>query len=82
MKPMKNKFLQVSIGVCLILFAAGFFVRSFSAASATPTPEKFIEQGTGQIGKYQMTTTGSGDLSGGMNVLIWDTETGESVIYY
>lgn len=78
---MKNKFLQISFGVCLILFAAGFFVRSFSAASAAPTPEKFINEGTNEIGKYQMTTVTQYTMGADPMVLIWNTESGESAIY-
>ncbi len=34
---MKNKFLNISIGVTLMLLGAGFLVRSISTANATPT---------------------------------------------
>lgn len=33
---MKNKFLNICAGVAIVLFAAGFFIRSFNVASATP----------------------------------------------
>lgn len=33
---MKNKFLQISIGVSMMLLSAGFLIRSVNSAGATP----------------------------------------------
>jgi hypothetical protein len=33
---MKNKFLQISLGVSMMLFSAGFLVRSVGSANAAP----------------------------------------------
>jgi hypothetical protein len=78
---MKNKFLQISIGITLLFFGAGFFVRSIHSANALPpSPKEFIEEGTNKIGKYQITliSAGSGDK---VKSIIIDTETGQTVYY-
>jgi hypothetical protein len=74
---MKNKFLNISIGITLMLFGTGFLVRSIVPPQAAPTPEQFIEEGTTKIGKYMMA------LSSGSNngVIVWDSETGASAYY-
>ncbi|MCX6983730.1 MAG: hypothetical protein NT118_03115 [Lentisphaerae bacterium] len=72
---MQNKFLSVCIGIGVVLFAAGFFIRSFSVANAEPAPANITQQGTNNIGKYMMCSNGSSF------VLVWDTETGKSAIY-
>lgn len=33
---MKNKFLNTCAGIGIVLFAAGFFIRSFNTANAVP----------------------------------------------
>lgn len=78
---MKNKFLNISIGVTMMLLGAGFFVRSISSANAAPSPQAFIEEGTSKIGKYmfQMYTIPGENRRYG---LIWNTETGKSKGYY
>ena len=77
---MKTKFLQASIGISMILLAAGFFIRSIDATHAEPNPEKFFEQGTNKIGKYMwIAYVGT---NGNANYTIWDTETGKSKRYY
>lgn len=79
---MKNRFLQISIGITLMLFGAGFFVRSFSNANAAPSPKTFLTEGTNQIGKYMMSqqvvTLGEYRY---YYFLVWDTETGKSKYY-
>lgn len=74
---MKNKFLSICIGVGILFLTGGFFIRSINTANAAPSPERFIEEGTGKIGKYQM------DVSSGTHerLIVWDTETGESTYY-
>lgn len=39
---MKSKFLNTCVGIAIVLLAAGFFIRSFSAVNATPTISKKI----------------------------------------
>jgi hypothetical protein len=56
---MKNKFLQISVGVSIILLSASLFVCSISPAKAAtpdkfPAHDKFIDQLANQPGKYQM----------------------------
>lgn len=79
---MKNKFLQISIGVTLMLWGAGFFVRSFNTANAEPSPKTFLTEGTSQIGKYmvdqQIVTLGEYRY---YYFLVWNTETGASKYY-
>jgi hypothetical protein len=83
---MKNKFFSTCIGIAVILFAAGFFVRSFNSAQAEPRPEKFLAEGTNSIGRYMMHFQEVQGLTSNdspeYNVLVWDTETGKSKWYY
>jgi hypothetical protein len=77
---MKNKFLNISIGIAIMLFSAGFFVRSINTANAAPPmPQQFIEEGKNTIGKYQMSMAAVPD--GGSKVVIINTETAETVYY-
>lgn len=76
---MKNKFLNISIGVTIMLLGAGFFVRSIQTANASPSPEQFIEEGKSTIGKYQLAVAALPD--GGSKVVIINTETAETVYY-
>jgi hypothetical protein len=79
---MKNKFLNISIGVTMMLLGAGFFVRSIKSAEAMPAPESFIDEGTSSIGKYMMQMyTNPGD-PGRRYGIVWNTETGKSRGYY
>ncbi|MHB8261364.1 MAG: hypothetical protein ACYDCN_05890 [Bacteroidia bacterium] len=90
-KQMKSKFLQVSMGVSLMLFAAGFFALSINHAAASapdkfPTPDKFVTAGDNTLGKYaaQFTVVSWKDGSNRSIVqvaLIYDTQTGKSVLY-
>jgi hypothetical protein len=74
---MKNKFLSISIGVTLMLFGTGFLIRSIVPAQAAPSPERFMEEGTNRIGKYEMAIS-SGNPNG---IIVWDSETGASTYY-
>lgn len=78
---MKNKFFSVSIGISMMLLSAGFFIRSFNIANATPAPEKFFEQGTNKIGKYMMAFQLINANGWYKEILVWDTETGKSKFY-
>lgn len=77
---MKNNFLQVSIGVTIMLFGAGFFIHTLKTATATPNPEMFIQQGANKIGKYMMMETHYSNNRSA--TIVWDTETGNSRVYY
>ncbi len=81
---MKNKFLEVCIGIAIILFAIGFFFRSFTTVQAAPlSPNDFKKAGTNSIGKYQLSLA-INTVSSGFSeyAIILDTETGESRSYY
>ncbi|MDQ3110423.1 MAG: hypothetical protein M3R17_11065 [Bacteroidota bacterium] len=74
---MKNKFLNISIGITLMLFGTGFLVRSVTSANAAPSPARFMEEGTSKIGKYMMAiSSGSSE-----RLIVWDSETGASTYY-
>ena len=77
---MKNKFLQISIGISIIMLSLTFLLRSINHADAAPPVEKFLSEGTNTIGKYQMNMVITS--TGNANVLVWDTETGKSTYYY
>lgn len=77
---MKNRFLNISIGVSIMLLSGGFFLRSIPTANAAPTPETFVEEGTSKIGKYMFQMClGADDRRYGV---VMDTETGKSKAYY
>lgn len=75
---MKTKFLSVSLGVAMILLAAGFFIRSFNTANAAPKPERFLTEGTSKIGKYSISVVPSGSA---IIAIVLNTETGVSETY-
>ena len=86
---MKNKFLQVSIGISMMLVAAGFFVLSINHVSASspdkvPTPKDFMAQGGSKIGKYQVSLNSIYLTDGNLtrNAMVIDTETGKTACYY
>ena len=76
---MKNKFLNISIGISIMLLSGGFFLRSVPTANAAPAPENFQDAGTNKIGKYmlQVYLNSEGRRYG----IVWDTETGKSKAY-
>ncbi len=74
---MKNKFLNICIGVGILFLTGGFFIRSITNANAAPSPQNFIEGETNKIGKYHMNVS-SGNTE---RLIVWDTETGESTYY-
>lgn len=77
----KNRFLNMSIGVSMIMLSAAFLLRSISPAQAAPSPENFIAEETNKIGKYMITMTPTTADSYTM-AMVWDTETGKSILYY
>jgi len=77
---MKNKFLNISIGVSIMLLSGGFFLRSVPTANAAPAPETFAEEGTNKTGKYQLQVYLNGE--GRRYGIVWDTETGKSKAFW
>lgn len=75
-KCMKNRFLQVCIGISLMLFSTGFFVYSIAKVNAESNPSSIL---TNDIGRYQMDIT---QFSGELFILVWDTQTGENKLYH
>lgn len=77
---MKNKFLNISIGVTLMLCGAGFLIRSVQTANAAPPrPEQFMEEGSSKIGKYQISLSTCTDACClYTTAIVWDSETGKS----
>jgi len=81
MKP----FLQISIGISIMLLSGSLFIRSIQTASAAPAPQpkEFIEEGTNKIGTYMMQyseVVNASDQSE-YHILVWDTQTGKSEDY-
>ncbi|MFL5751955.1 MAG: hypothetical protein ACJ76F_00995 [Bacteroidia bacterium] len=76
-------FMQICIGISIILLSGGFFLRSMNQANAAPALPGKLQQSTGSIGKYQMcaNTVTVGDKFF-QYVLVWNTETGQSKYYY
>lgn len=70
----RSKFLQVCIGISIVFISAGIFVHSISSANATPTPNSFMTQNTGKIGKYQMVFDNKNT-----DFYLVNTETGKSM---
>jgi len=77
---MKNKFLQVCVGLAIVLCATAFLIKSIAPAQAEPTPANFINDGTNKIGTYMMNMIQS--QTGNISIIVWNTETGKSVYYY
>jgi len=90
----KGKFLQVCIGISIVLLSAGFFVLSINRTSASapdkfPTPKDFMAQGTDKIGKYSTSMSIIPPYNNAtynnntptIEVIITDTETGKTVLW-
>jgi hypothetical protein len=90
---MKNKFLQISIGISLMLLSSGFFIRSIQSAKASEFPD-FIQQADINktlapnsslvLGKYTMEYQAfydAADNKYAQFVLVYNSETGQSKIY-
>lgn len=82
---MKNKFLNVCLGLSAILLSSALFVRSFSTAKAEelPAPQHFMAEGGNKTGKYQMmmSRVAYNDGTSNVRIMVWDTETGRSVYW-
>ncbi|HTL82948.1 MAG TPA: hypothetical protein VL651_14640 [Bacteroidia bacterium] len=89
---MKVTFIQRCIGISMIagvlLFGSAFLASAVNKANATPKPDQIIDDGSGN-GRYQMnytTTVSPATESHGVKiyyeVLVWDTQTGRSKLYY
>lgn len=80
---MKTKFFQNCIGASTLIVAISLFIHSIGVSYGAPRPEKFMQQGTNKIGKYQAsysTVGADGDVI--YTFLITDTETGKTVSYF
>lgn len=71
----------------MLLFGAGFLVRSMNKANAAPNSKVLVDDGMN--GRYQMnytTTVSPATESHGVKiyyeVMVWDTQTGRSKLYY
>jgi hypothetical protein len=72
---MKSRFLQVCIGVSMVLLSAGFFVRSATSANAAPATKTLMPTAEGQTGKYILTFLKDGNET---YTYMTDTETGKT----
>ena len=87
---MRTKFLQSCIGLSIVIVSITFFIWSINDVHAAPGPDKFLQQNTNKIGKYQacystlQSIDHGSDIAGSViySVLIIDTETGKTVLYY
>ena len=89
----KNRFMQICIGISMVTLSIGFLVLSINHATATPDrfphPNDFMAQGGGKIGKYacsMCTVPGYKNNAGqtfpiSLEAVVIDTETGKSVCY-
>ncbi|HTL82947.1 MAG TPA: hypothetical protein VL651_14635 [Bacteroidia bacterium] len=89
---MNNTFLKRCFGVSLVmgmlLFGTGFLVKSMNKANAAPAVKSLVDDGSGN-GRYQMnytTTVSPATESHGVKiyyeVMVWDTQTGKSKLFY
>lgn len=92
---MENKFLQSCIGISIVIFAVGFLIRSVVPAKAEVQKSRIIfPEEPNSVGKYMMTYQMQEHYKDGPSdagnlyhvvwrqVLVWDTETGKSKMYY
>lgn len=80
-----NKFLQISLGVSAILLSGALFMRSIQPAYAEPSPLKQLSNTTVASGKYMMNQACVFNAEASTvyhYVLVWDTETGKSKMYW
>lgn len=76
---MKTKFLQGCIGITIVLFSLGFFVRSFIPANAQITTN---QNTNGNNGKYQIAFSTCVDANYiYYSAVVCNTETGKSDLY-
>lgn len=76
-----NRFLQTAAGIALIIAATGFLIRSMQPARA----DVVSPLNPFTSGKYMMDQTvvySSGENMIYHYVLVWDTETGKSKLYW
>lgn len=79
---MKNRFLQFTIGISLVICSVAFLLRSIQPAHAEPTPQEFIDEGSNSIGKYQITFQVANDPETVyFYAIVYNTQTGASTIY-
>jgi len=79
------KFLQISIGISAILLSGALFVKSIQPSYAESVPPKQLTNTTIAAGKYMMNQFAVYSVSENtiyQYVLVWDTETGKSKMYW
>ncbi|MBE2246274.1 MAG: hypothetical protein IAE67_03355 [Candidatus Competibacteraceae bacterium] len=79
-----HKFLQISLGIALIVASLGFVIRSFQPTFANNdviAPSQHNEQ-AGRIMMNQSVVYSSGENMIYHYILVWDSETGKSKLYW
>ncbi|BDS13993.1 hypothetical protein [Aureispira anguillae] len=74
-----DKITQRLLGVAAIIFAVAFLIQSASPAQADNAPQTTYGTGKYQM-QFQVELEGDDDLV--YYMLVWDTETGRSKMYY
>lgn len=80
-----NKFLQISLGVSAMLLSSAFLIKSIQPAHAEVAPMKQMTNNAMASGKYMMNQACVYNATGETvyhYVLVWDTETGKSKMYW
>jgi uncharacterized membrane protein len=80
-----NKFLQISLGVSAMLLSGAFLIKSIQPAHAEVAPMKQLTSNAMASGKYMMNQACVYNAEGTTvyhYVLVWDTETGKSRMYW
>lgn len=80
-----NKFLQISLGVSAMLLSSAFLIKSIQPAHAEIAPMKQMTNNAIASGKYMMNQAcvyNAGGETVYHYVLVWDTETGKSKMYW
>ena len=80
-----NKFLQISLGVSAMLLSSAFLIKSIQPANAEVVPIKQMSNTTMASGKYMMNQSCVFNAEANIvyqYILVWDTETGKSKLYW
>lgn len=80
-----NKFLQISLGVSAMLLSSAFLIKSIQPAHAEVAPMKQLANNIMASGKFMMNQACVYNAAGETvyhYVLVWDTETGKSRMYW
>lgn len=80
---MNSNFFKACLGISLVFISLSLFVYSLTANAATTTPAKTVSSKPSKIGKYMMNiSTAVDEKYLYRTILVWDTETGKSRVYY